>query len=566
MKNFEHKKLIERISEADRLPEKPSDYAHWIKADAHLELLRDNAMEDELIIYAGGSCTLIQSVVVSRKDVLPIDHADLLQWSGNLHFGCASYCWQVGGDEVRIERSGPISGSRSLSSARALVFARTIDGLQGRDGSYFELSQEYGHVVGIHWRDTFSAYCRFDGRGEWEQVVSVTSSETPPNVSLVSFKREPLEEYLAASDSILVRMFDFTLLNRAASFRGWPEGEENVVKKREMVYRQKVDAGKAAYTTGVQVVMPRRSKTDIFAAIMGKSRATDHRHVAFVAYDGRNKRISNISTAPDATTNYFQAQQNDLPHELSPAFFNPEVLLRYKGDRDKYTVEERKITCRGAWELRGYDVNKAGQIHAYIRDLRELPFEEQQYWQSFNEAPKTGISERAFKNDFMAEWVDDRDPLSEIKSIMDRWSEEAVAWWTLRDERLVGRVSTPRTNSRDEWATAFKEMSKLLVECFDIRGIRGELDRRRIAWCKDEQSLALIERLVGVNPKGLKMVQRVRSKVDAHVGGEEADLLSDDALKQHGSYAVHFQQVCRDVINELRLIEQAFSEQSPTAH
>jgi hypothetical protein len=47
------------------------------------------------------------------------------------------------------------------------------------------------------------------------------------------------------------------------------------------------------------------------------------------------------------------------------------------------------VSCRSAWHLPGYDVNEAGQIHAYICDLRQLPYSEQLYWQSFNVEPKT---------------------------------------------------------------------------------------------------------------------------------------------------------------------------------
>lgn len=556
MASYEHKKLIERISDLDRLPEDPAAYTQWIKAGAHLELLKANATEDELIIYAGGDYTFIQSVVVSRKTLLPIDQDDLLQWSGNPDSGCASYVWEVGGNEVWIERVCPIDRPKSLAASRALVFGRTIEGLQGKDGSYFELSQEYAHIVNIHWRNEQSAYCRFDQHGDWESVVSVTSGETRQDVSLVSFKREPLEEYLEASDSILVRMFDFTLLNRD-NLGSWPDGPEDVVRNNTIFYRQKVDSGKAAYTRGVQVIHPKRPRATIFAAIKGELQTTD-RHVEFIACDWRNKRITNISTAPGATTNYFQAKGNDLPFELSPAFFRPEVLQKYRGDHDKYTVEERTIRCRGAWELRGYDVNEADLVHAYICDLRALPYEEQVYWKSFNVEPKGRISDRAIKNDFEGQWVDHPDPLSEIRSIMERWSGEEWRWWRIRDGRLIDRIYTPRTSSRDEWAGAFKELAKLIVECFDDSGIRSELKRRGIEWDKNERSLALLERVVGGPLDGLRLVQRIRSKVDAHVRGAEADSLSDEALKQHESYAAHFQHVCQGVIGELKRIEQAF--------
>ena len=114
--------------------------------------------------------------------------------------------------------------------------------------------------------------------------------------------------------------------------------------------------------------------------------------------------MAKISTAPSATTNYF-VLDNDLPFELSPAFFRPEVLSKYKTDREKYTVSSRKIECRAAWVLNGYDVNEAGQVHAYICDLANLPYSEQLHWLGFNEEPKATISARAIANDFKGQFI-----------------------------------------------------------------------------------------------------------------------------------------------------------------
>ena len=54
MENYEHKKLVERISNVDQLPANPVEYAQWIKGGDHLELLCVNAKEEELIIHASG--------------------------------------------------------------------------------------------------------------------------------------------------------------------------------------------------------------------------------------------------------------------------------------------------------------------------------------------------------------------------------------------------------------------------------------------------------------------------------------------------------------------------------
>ena len=82
--------------------------------------------------------------------------------------------------------------------------------------------------------------------GDIDHVVSITTKEDGRGVTLVSFKRGPLEQYLAASDSSLMRMFDFTLLRRG-SFSGWPDGPEDLfTESDDFFYRQKIAAGHAA--------------------------------------------------------------------------------------------------------------------------------------------------------------------------------------------------------------------------------------------------------------------------------------------------------------------------------
>ncbi len=311
----------------------------------------------------------------------------------------------MGREEKRcfwIEREGCNWRSKTLKDARQLVFARSFESWKREGRSYCEILQEYLHLTEIHWRPEEHAYCRFDKHGDLEHVVSVTSKENRRGLTLVSFKRDPLEQYLAASNSVLVRMFDFTLLRRE-SFTRWPDEPENVLNKSDVFfYRQKVDPGKAAYTRGVQIIRPSRPKSEVFSSRKAVSGHDEGQYCEFVASDWRNKRIAKISTDPAATTNYFQACENSLPFEISPAFFRPEVLSQYEADRDKYTIDERgrTIRCRNAWILKSFDVNEAGQIHAYICDLRNLPYQEQLHWLSFNEEPKADISQSAFTHDF----------------------------------------------------------------------------------------------------------------------------------------------------------------------
>ena len=570
MPSHEHNKLIKRIESLDKLPDDTAAYATWIKADGHLSLLRDNAKEDELIIHASGDYTFIVTAVVIKSSLNPLDKKALLHWGCNFFSPFASYDWGGGRDDVWIERTGYLRGSKTLEGARQLVFSRHFDGLKGKGSSYFEILQEYAHVTGIHWRPEQHAYCRFDENGDLDHVVSVTSKETQRDVALVSFKREPLEQYLAASNTVLIRMFDFTLLRRGRDFEftSWPDDPEDVFNESEVLfYRQKVDTGKAAYTRGVQIIRPSRPKAEIFSSLKASWSGEDEKeYVEFIAWDWRNKRTTKISTDPTATTNSFHTRDNSLPFELSPAVFKPEVLLKYKADQDQYTIDERirTIRCRSAWVLESYDINEAGQVHAYIVDLRGLPYQEQLYWLSFNEDPKGGISKRALENDFKGECTDPG-PLENVLFIVRGWTESDLTWWKLREEVLLERVSTPRTSSRDEWANAFKDLSKLIIEGFQVKAIRKGLEGMDIAFDKGEKSIALLEKFLighskindGQKLEGLRTVQHIRTTF-AHSGGE-ADDLANNALQEQKTFYAHFESVCGTVADELKLIEQAFS-------
>ena len=575
MPSYEHNQLLKRIGIIDAIPEDAAEYGVWIQAQQHLDLLEHNAKEDELIIYASGPSTFIHAVVVDENSLSLSDTNQLLDWSGN-PFGSsvASYTWGGGRDDVWIDRESNLWRSDAMRKARHLVFARQLEGSRERDSLYYEILQEYAHLADIYWQRAERAYCRFNELGDIEHVVSITPKglRDAEDITLVSFKREALEGYLAASNSVLVRMYEFNLFKRGDS-SVWADTSDTIRKQvrksRAFFYRQIVNPGRSVFTRGVQIIRPSRPKSAIFSQITdgwGLGLPAEDKYCEFIAWDWRNGQITEISTNPSDITSYFDAQNNSRPFETSPVFFRPEVLSKYKTDRDKYTISEehRRISCRDAWELRTYDVNEAGQVHTYICYLGQLPYEEQLHWKSFNEEPKAGISQRAIENDFKGEPSDTIDPLVEILFIVGGWRDASVTWWELRDSRLVERVNTPLTTSRDEWAQAFLDLSQLVIEGFKVKGIRQILMENGIAFEKNERSLALIEKvLISRNPgqrlNGLREVQAIRSKVASHSGGSGADELATAAQEEHGSYTAHFESVCRTVVDELKTINAAFS-------
>lgn len=567
MSSFEHKKLLERISHLNEIPKDPNAFAEWLKAEKQLAFLMENAHEEELVVYASGHHFFVHALAVRDEKLMPVDEEDLLEWSCNPYGSVASYVSGGGRPDIWIERGMRHMGADTFQGGWQLIFGRSFEGLRDDDANYIEILQEYAHLEGIHWRPEQRAYCRFDKHGDFEHVVSVTQNCERGKVKLVSFKREPLEQYLAASGLTLVRLLDFTLY-RPGSFNGWPKGPESRYRPSDDVFfRQKVAGAHASYTRGVQIVRPNRNRAQIFSAMQDEWSGKQARYVEFIAYDWRNRRKARISTDPAATTNYFRAKENSLPFEVTPVFFRPEVLLKYKADRDKYAVGSRQIHCRGAWTLRNYDVNEAGQVHTYICYLRGLPYEEQLYWVSYNEPPKAPISKRALTTDFDGMPYPYADSLQRVLSIVRHLTEKPTAWWKLRDNALVERLSIPRTTSRDEWAEAFMDLSKLIIEGFQAKEIRRMLSDRGVGFDPKDQSIALLENLlniilISVLPNklvGLRTVQQIRSKAKGHASGREGAELAKNALTEHGSYGAHFEHVCALVADELGMIERVLS-------
>jgi hypothetical protein len=421
--SFLHNKIVKEIKRIDQPPDDAGDFAQWILAGRHLAFLKANAAESERVIYASGPYAFIHSIAVPLAAIEKEKPEALLNWNANPFTTIASYVSGLGRDTMWIERHKGSRGSSALDEGIDLVFGRTFEGWSGEGRNYFEVNQEYTHLAGIHWRPERSAYCRFDSNGDLAEIVSISTRDKDGDVSLVTFSWQELEEYLAVAGYALVRLFDFTLL-RYGHFSDWGDGaERSLWLSDDLLFRQK-SIGDAAYTRGVQIMRPRDIRTvsdEISDRWSGRSKK---QHVTFIAQDWRHKNaIVEISTDQAATTNYFDAAENDLPFELSPAFFRPEVLSKYKTDREKYTIGERDVSCRAAWFLRGYDVNDAGQVFAYIVDLRKLPYAELLHWKSFNEPPKDGISERAYINDFQGEFVTFQHPRSEMLELLPvRWT------------------------------------------------------------------------------------------------------------------------------------------------
>ena len=306
MSSYEHKQLLNRIKVLSQPPTDSKNLSAWVSARHHLQFLEDNGAEDEIVVWARDSTTSIQSLVVREDRLHPLDKQDLLRWQGNGFEPRADFLWQAETDDVVLEESRNSRGADSLSGAQRLVFGRHRRGFGAEDGAYFEPLQEYLHANDLHWLDYEGAYCSFDGNGDLLPAISMTMRNGDSGSDLVSFRREPLERYLAATKSLLVRLFDFEFLTGPNLETDWSDMTEAVVDNGDQLFAKRwANPTVGSGTRGVQILAPKRPPSEIFKKFDREGDAGPFQE--FIARDVRNNRVTTISTDPAETTSFFKA-------------------------------------------------------------------------------------------------------------------------------------------------------------------------------------------------------------------------------------------------------------------
>jgi len=551
-------------------PTGEASFNTWLQLEDAIAFLKDNIRDNQFILYANLPNAFIHAVLVPTVCVTPPDIDDLMLWNCDACSGWSAFTSNHPVPSVGI--SPPLDGdsSETIAKGEQLIFAREFEGRVG-DRHYFEILQKFLQVSGLHYLAERNSYCRLDRHGDVEDVIRFI--EIPVEAgqmfggTIVTVMREVLDRYAMLTDSTIVRTFDFTRTN---SFGGWKNGHDaTFTQMGGLFFRIHIEARYASYIRGCQVVPSQASKADIMDEFHPDSQK-NAQYATFIAHDWKNQSVKEISCAPGATANYFT--QSDLPFELSPAFFRPEVLSKYKADSDKYRLGERTISCRETWSLQNYDINEAGQVHTYLVYLRHLPYDEQLHWKAHNEEPKGPISHRAFVRDFEGSWEELYDPLESVKEHVRKLKDRQSPWWTISSEDAIDRSHYPITASPDEWANEILHLDQLIVEPFEKAWFKNELLHLGKTPDPKYGSLVLSEECLagwGLDSGDaknillpLRTLHELRSKLKGHAVGKSTQTqLRQQALNEHESYKEHFRVLCRACDESLRKITEIIAAQ-----
>jgi hypothetical protein len=520
-------------------------------AEDAIDFLKDNAQRDEFVLYANAGAVLIHGVLAPNDQVSPADEGDLLR---SMIMPDDSWCIQKawgGGEGHRIYLEPPLShpGCNSLVGGEKLIFRRPFIGVV--DGpAPVELSQKLVHCLGLYWLDERSAYCRLDKQGDIEDVIRVIwlkGAGAGPGDVVITILIKELATYMAIANMSLVLKFDFTRFDPKA-FGGWDQERQAHMRSASDLFYNTGRSANASYVHGCMILRPTVTVDELVQAWKDEEDPKKKQYATFKIVDWKNKRLVETSCAPEFLSNYFQT--SDKPFEISPAFFRPEVLTRFKNDPEKYDLQDRSIHCRNAWYLKTYDINEAGQVHTYIGYLADLPYEEQRYWQSFNEWPKGTISKRAFETDFRGEWSSEYDPLQSLKYKIRQLDEISPPWWKARGDELSDAARYPVTDSVSEWGDEILALDQFLVEGFLPKPLQKLVQDAGRTIDKQWKSVRLLQDYLearGASPdearatmEPLAKLHSLRSVLKGHAAPTNRSAALKRARTEHGTLRAHF--------------------------
>ncbi len=560
---------LNKIYSLEQEPENKVDFDNWVSQKGVVDYLENEAKDDYIIIYALLPYTVIHSLFIPNTRLNEKEIENLKQWNFS-----RDSLWAISYSSDDAWVAPPLSNERDkiLSTGEQIVFERSFECINNNE-YYYELNQKLAHVLGVHYIEERKSWCKLDDQGDIVEVFKLfeINDHFPKNQTgtIICAKRGELSEYISIEKLTLIRMFNITRC-KLDNFLGWADNRETEdFGKLTSIYGSlSITPGVDSHSRGFQLVdLNIIPKEQIVNRGWGMGDNSHKKYCSYIAYDWKNKMVNEISCDPACLSNHFT--ESDLPSELTPAFFNPEVLLKYKSDRAKYTLSDRSITCRSVWSLETFDVNSAGQVHTYLVYLSKLPYEEQRYWQQHNEKPKAMISKRAFITDFEGRFDEIYDPLPSLRRKLYNLCDKGAHWWTLRDENALGKVHYPYTKSKDEWADEILNLDQLLIEGLEKKWLRNRANELGCNPKDQDGALKLLEAILaalGFEEKHAKeimtpfhVVHKLRL-IKAHTSGAEAESERKNALREHGSFKKHFEKICGDCDESVRIITEALKK------
>ncbi len=477
---------------------------------------------DWVMVYLYTDNIFLNSFTVERRNLDLYNSKEILTLNFPLK-ECSISCFRHREDDG-YSNSMEVSHERGLDDTLMwpLFFSRS-NYKDGKLITQYELLQHFVHANGLFLDNEKGTFNLINEDGDVEPKALIIVEQ---NFNLILFERKALDYYLGYANHFLVRFFE---LKELESPLQWSISSLQTSKIKRRIYEYE----DIPRFKGVEVIQTVYSIEKI-------EKGNPKKYENFIINDFKNSKIVEWSCAPEMLDNYYK--DTGKPFETSPAFFNPEVLSKYKNNHEKYEVRERGIHCYGSWSLKSYSINDEGQVHAYIYCLGQLPYKEQLHWKQYNEEPKAWISQVAYNTDFLAEFDEEASTLRAIKQKLAKFppyylDKEKFVLWAPKGgdiDVLLNQVHPVITEIKKEYRDYLLNLTILVIDGLEEKTIRNLVqadEKTKTMECLEILLKSWGSQSTNTIMKALRALQRKRSKYAGHGGGKIDFNMKADSLK-----------------------------------
>lgn len=235
---------------------------------------------------------------------------------------------------------------------------------------------------------------------------------------------------------------------------------------------------------------------------------------------------------PDQLADYFGANP-EAPHYLTAVHFRKAVLDKYYQQPSKYSVEDSYLRCGSLWGMQ-MDNHHSDKVCAWLGDLgRDLPYDQQLHWRSYNIAAAGGVSETYFKRQILAQFTDSDQPehnFGTLYSELQHVCHDFLGWSLLlplvkEDEHHLQSIRIPSTSEQKDFDDLILALTKILVDSLNEKELNRLIPKEEVG--KIKGSISRLERVLEIRKiedykehiDFLRNLQNLRSAGTAHRKG-----------------------------------------------
>lgn len=460
-------------------------------------------------------CALVP--IDQKKEVLSNYRWDLSIGSG-MPGSCVYYDEDV--ETPEYHRFGSDNG------VEPLVFCRNFHGFKD---DYKEISEEFRLFHNLYHDQINNKHIKIDDDGNEIIVIEANSNH-------IRIRSKELKQFLAIKEMFLSIQFDCREHSRASekelSLEGDESSEENEFHIWALAYGDFGGvSGHQAFSRllGKKLITPfPKSKSGLY----GFTKEEPKKYVDFIIESDEVGDDLLFNSNPDFLANFFGANP-EAPNYLTAVHFKKEVLDKYYGKPSKYSVSDSNLSCASLWGLQ-IDNHHDGKVCVWLGDLgRDLPYEEQLYWRSYNVPPSGGVSETYYKRQIMAQFTDS-DRLEHVfKSKyleLQKISVDNLGWNLLlplndEDSHHFECLRVPSTNEQRDFDDLVLGLTKVLIDSLNEKQLNKFIEKEsrgnikggisRLETALKNNSVEEYE----IHIQFLRKLQNLRSSSSAHRKG-----------------------------------------------